>query len=77
MSPSLIGSGDTFPGHYFRSTSPYSLVNWVWSSNFVYKLFPDVLTFYFTLALVALTSLVLHSNAPVRQWLHGRAWVRE
>ena len=51
-------------------------MNWAWSSNFVYKLYPDVLAFYITIALTAATSLVMHNYDFIRQFLHRRAWVR-
>ena len=66
-----------FAGSYFQSTSNYSLVNWAWTSDFIYKLYPDVLTFYFALAFIALASICLQMHIPIRKFLHRRAWVRE
>ena len=70
-----LGSGDTYPGHFFRASSPYSLVNWQVSSNFVYKLFPDVLVFHCFVAAIAMISLVSHSYPEARRLLHRRVWV--
>lgn len=70
------GAGDTYPGHYFRASSPYSLVNWRLSDNFVYKLFPDVLAYHLLIAIVVAMSLMSHASPALRLRLHRRVWVR-
>jgi hypothetical protein len=69
------GAGETFPGRYFRTASPYSLVNWRWSDDFIYKLFPDVLGFYLFVFTVVLVSALAHNFPSVRERLHRRVWV--
>ena len=73
---SPMGAGETFPGKYFRAESPYSLVNWHWNSDFVYKLFPDVVAFYSFVLGIALISIICHRYRGARQTLHRRIWVR-
>ena len=70
-----LGAGATFPGKYFRMTSPYSLINWEITDNFVYKLFPDVLAFYLFVVSVVLVSVAAHRWPRVRLLLHRRIWV--
>eukprot|EP00048_Salpingoeca_helianthica_P017489 m.237487 g.237487 ORF g.237487 m.237487 type:complete len:368 (+) comp21154_c0_seq1:1389-2492(+) len=63
---SPLGGGELFPGRYFRATSKYSLVNWQWSDNFIYKLFPDVLGYYvFVVGVVLLSALPTHAKMHV------------
>ncbi len=69
------GAGETWPGRYFRATSPYSLVNWKWSDNFIYKLYPDVLGYYLFISVVVAVSTVCHRYPRIRLLLHRRVWV--
>eukprot|EP00048_Salpingoeca_helianthica_P012116 m.174893 g.174893 ORF g.174893 m.174893 type:complete len:910 (+) comp15329_c1_seq4:2068-4797(+) len=69
-----VAAGETWAGVYFRATSPYSLVNWVWSKNFIYKLFPDVLAYYLFIFTVVIVAYVAHKKPELSRWLHRRVW---
>ncbi len=71
----MVGAGETWSGKYFRATSPWSWVNWEWNSDFIYKLFPDVVGFYLFIFTVMLMSVLAHKVPGVRQRLHRRVWV--
>eukprot|EP00048_Salpingoeca_helianthica_P012119 m.174936 g.174936 ORF g.174936 m.174936 type:complete len:912 (+) comp15329_c1_seq7:84-2819(+) len=69
-----VGAGETWSGAYFRATSPYSLVNWKWTDNFVYKLFPDVMAYYLFIFVVVVFAVLAHRHPPLARWLHRRVW---
>eukprot|EP00048_Salpingoeca_helianthica_P012115 m.174866 g.174866 ORF g.174866 m.174866 type:complete len:905 (+) comp15329_c1_seq1:85-2799(+) len=69
-----VGAGETWSGVYFRATSPYSLVNWKWTENFIFKLFPDVLAYYLFIFTVVIVAVFAHRYQTLAHWLHRRVW---
>jgi len=52
--------------------SPYSLYNWAWSPNFVYKLYTDVVIFYSWLAGIVAFAAAARCSPKFRMLLHRR-----
>lgn len=76
LAPGPTSCGPVYAGKYFRAVSQYSLVNWVWNVNFVYKLYTDVVIFYAWIVGIVLLSIAARWHPRLRRWLQCRVTVR-